>query len=248
MACFDRWRHLLAGWPLGCSSSSASARFSNVARVQGGPARRSQRPADAADHPVPRRARHATCLFLAVAGRALHSDARTAAVSTSTGSDRGAGGPRPREPGAAVARPGSTRAVTGSIRRAPASGSAARHTRPFRRRSSSLRWTPPAPRPSCSTGGGSRLKAILPPSVYAEWKTKRYANNIMIPAYSFPFELRPPARSVRQMKAAERVWHDYIKEHGWRVGWHGSGDERAKYAMFSPARSRPSALSITRIG
>jgi len=76
-------------------------------------------------------------------------------------------------------------------------------------------------------------QAILPPSVYTEWKTKRYANNIMIPGYSFPFELLPPTEtSVRKMRAAERVWLDYIKEHGWRVGWHGSGEDRVKYAMW----------------
>jgi two-component system, OmpR family, sensor kinase len=34
------------------------------------------------------------------------------------------------------------------------------------------------------------------------------------------------------MKAAERVWRDYIKEHGWKVGWRGSGEGRVKYAMW----------------
>jgi signal transduction histidine kinase len=76
-------------------------------------------------------------------------------------------------------------------------------------------------------------KAILPPSVYAEWKSGK-PSNIGIPSYSFPMEVLslPSGSTYREMREAQRPWLAYIKEHGWRVGWADSDEGRVEYAMW----------------
>jgi signal transduction histidine kinase len=76
-------------------------------------------------------------------------------------------------------------------------------------------------------------QSILPPSLYAKWRAGNWGD-IGTPAYSFPMELLdlPANPTERDWRNAKRPWLDYIKEHGWRVGWAEGGHGRFQYALW----------------
>jgi len=98
-----------------------------------------------------------------------------------------------------------------------------------------------------SSGGGSGAflldgrdqpfpKAILPPSAYAEWKAAPADSGINLPSYSFPWQLEklPQEFTLKQERAARKVWLDYLKEHGSKTGWatEPGTNDRVQYAMW----------------